>query len=155
MARQILSTEEFNTLSGADVFDSEVIARIWLDETLSIEGAFNIAADIECFNGGWSFPVDLNQVAGALHILMGNNIFELMENDKVAWFARLGACNRITQALEATFPQAPCSITDPSTYETYSELFKDDCGCRPSGHITGAEAREWIAKRGAQQRQAA
>lgn len=82
------------------------------------------------------------QMIGAMHRL-GDDIFKLMESDGVAYKARRQLYYDLRDTLEARYPDMPAHLTDPWTFEIYSEMYKDRYGSRPSSYITGPEARAW------------
>lgn len=112
--------------------------------------AFDLAAGMDCIDGVWTLNCCPNAAAAALHTL-GDDIYDLYREGKYeAWFARLGCYNRIQEALEALWPDLHAGVTDPWQYDTYSDLYKDDYGFRPRGHVTGPEVRQWIKRRDAE-----
>lgn len=118
---------------------------------IGFERAIDIAANVKCCDNEWTLPCDGETAAAALHTL-GEDIFDYMgsdaHDDRMEYFARNGAYHRIRQGLEALYPNASGSHTDPWTAESFSECYKDRCGCRPSGRYTGAEMRDYLRTMG-------
>lgn len=122
---------------------------IYRDGGMPLADAFDLAFGIACIDGVWSLNANPEGALAAMYALE-DDIFELRQAcNHEAWFARIGAYGRIREALEAIYPDAHCASTDPWSYETYAELYKDDYGSRPSGQVTGPEVRRWIARRDA------
>lgn len=46
--------------------------------------------------------------------------------------------------VDAGNPKQHANFTDPWSFETYSELYKDDTGSRPRHFITGPAVRAWL-----------
>jgi hypothetical protein len=116
---------------------------------MPIADAFDLAFGIQCCDNQWNLNCDPDGAVAAM-LTMGDGIFELMGNAQhEAYFARMGAYNRIREALEAIWPDLHCGVSDPWSYDAYSDLYKDEYGCRPRGQVTGAEVRSWLARRDA------
>jgi len=75
---------------------------------------------------------------------LGDDIFELMDTNDVAYKLRRKRYNKIREAYEEAYPNADVSESDPWSAETYSDLYKDQHGFRPRHHITGPDARAWL-----------
>lgn len=112
----------------------------------TLDEAFALADGIQCIDSHWELNCDPNEAAAML-IVLGDGIFEASLVEK---FARRGAYHHIRKALEGLYPEASGSLTDPWIAETYSELYKDDYGVRPRGHLTGKAMRAWVWSRDAE-----
>lgn len=110
---------------------------------ITLEEALWVADRTLCINGRWNLPASPERVAACL-IALGDGIWDA---DTLEKFARRGAYHHMSRALEEMFPDAPGGRTDPWSAETYSDLYKDDYGCRPRGHVTGREMRAWLKAR--------
>lgn len=111
---------------------------------MDVNEAFQIAGSIQCEDNVWASNYLPAQICAA-QLKLGEDIFEFMEaEDHVAVFARQGAYNRCRMFTEKRFPAIHASISDPWSFQTYSDLYKDRNGFRPRGRITGAEVREWL-----------
>jgi hypothetical protein len=77
---------------------------------------------------------------------LGERVFEA--ESSIERTAIRKAYELIRAVLEDRHPDAPCGETDPWSAETWSDLWKDDHGCRPHGmQWTGKSVRDWIATR--------
>jgi hypothetical protein len=129
------------------VLDHESVWAAYMEgQNASLGAILEIAENIECMDGIYTIPGNHN-VAAAMLIVLGDGIWDVPLVEK---FARRGAYHHIRKALEVLYPQASGSLTDPWIAEVYSELYKDDYGFRPRGHMNGKQMREWVARRDAE-----
>lgn len=76
--------------------------------------------------------------------VLGENIWDCTEREQNA---RRAAYRATVATLEERNPNADVGATDPWTAESYSEVYKDDHGFRPRGHISGQRARAYLNAR--------
>lgn len=128
----------------------EAAWKLYSDGAMPLADTFDLAAGIDCIDGEWKLNACPNAAVAGMHTL-SDGIYDLhREGQYEAWFARLGCYDRLRDALEGIYPNLHASVSDPWQFDTYSDLFKDDNGYRPRGHVTGPEVREWIRRRDAE-----
>lgn len=140
------SLQEGEEAAALPALDGEAVWALYMQGTRSLDDALALADGIQCIDSHWELNCDPNEAAAML-IVLGDGIFEASLVEK---FARRGAYHHIRKALEGLYPEASGSLTDPWIAETYSELYKDDYGVRPRGHLTGKAMRLWVWSRDAE-----
>jgi hypothetical protein len=77
---------------------------------------------------------------------LGDRVFEA--ESSLERSAIRQAYQMIVRVLEDRLPDANCAETDPWTWETFNDCWKDDNGCRPHGLTwSGRNCRDWLAVR--------
>jgi hypothetical protein len=91
-------------------------------------------------------PVHTVAVLQQAQGVLGDKVFEA--DNSLDRSAIRAAYHMIRRVLEDRMPDANCAETDPWSWETFSDLWKDDNGCRPHGlNWTGRNVRDWISVR--------
>lgn len=69
--------------------------------------------------------------------------FDAPEEAQVAWRETYSTLVGIAESVLG--PDAHVADVDPVCFDSYSDCHKDECGFRPRGHVTRAEAKAFLA----------
>ena len=126
--------------------NNEKVWNLYSSGAVGLEKSIRLAAQVKCMNGKWELPEEVEVLCAAM-LSLGEDVFQFMDadnhEDRMEYFGRVGAYHRLQKAVEETYPEELGHLTDPWTAETFSEIYKDRNGFRPSNY-TAKEMREWL-----------